>query len=109
MPFDPRLEPIERYRILVIGRANAGKTTLLKRVCNSTEDPCIYDENGKNLLKETVAVSTVLFLIQVTLLILLINSAEITTSITPLPFATARSSSFMTLLALKQAISIRFK
>ena len=38
-----------RFRILVIGRANAGKTTLLKRVCNTTEDPCIYDED-KNLV-----------------------------------------------------------
>jgi hypothetical protein len=27
------------FRILVIGRANAGKTTLLKRVCNTKEDP----------------------------------------------------------------------
>ncbi|KAG6914450.1 hypothetical protein DXG01_017183, partial [Tephrocybe rancida] len=44
------------FRILVIGRANAGKTTLLKRVCNTTEEPCIYDDQGKNLLKETVAV-----------------------------------------------------
>ena len=34
-----------RFRILVIGRANAGKTTLLQRVCNTTEDPCIYDDN----------------------------------------------------------------
>ena len=39
-----------RFRILVIGRANAGKTTLLQRVCNTTEDPCIYDENNKNLV-----------------------------------------------------------
>ena len=37
------------FRILVIGRANAGKTTLLKRVCNATEDPNIYD-GGKNLV-----------------------------------------------------------
>jgi hypothetical protein len=29
----------KHFRILVIGRANAGKTTLLKRVCNSKEDP----------------------------------------------------------------------
>ena len=27
------------FRILVIGRANAGKTTLLKRVCKTNEDP----------------------------------------------------------------------
>ena len=39
-----------RFRILVIGRANAGKTTLLQRVCKTTEDPCIYDENNKNLV-----------------------------------------------------------
>ncbi|KAG6906528.1 hypothetical protein DXG01_013461 [Tephrocybe rancida] len=45
-----------RFRILVIGRANAGKTTLLKRVCNTTEEPCIYDDQGKNLLKETATV-----------------------------------------------------
>ena len=31
------------FRILVIGRANAGKTTLLKRVCNTVEDP-VYSE-----------------------------------------------------------------
>ena len=40
----------KRFRILVIGRANAGKTTLLQRVCNTTEDPCIYDDNNKNLV-----------------------------------------------------------
>jgi hypothetical protein len=27
------------FRVLVIGRANAGKTTLLKRVCKTEEDP----------------------------------------------------------------------
>src|SRR5258708_5521983 len=31
------------FRILVIGRANAGKTTLLKRVCNTKKDP-VYDK-----------------------------------------------------------------
>ena len=39
------------FRILVIGRANAGKTTLLKRVCNTTDEPCIYDENQNNLVR----------------------------------------------------------
>ncbi|PPQ73878.1 hypothetical protein CVT26_011741 [Gymnopilus dilepis] len=38
----------KHFRILVIGRANAGKTTILKRVCNTTEDPRLYDE-GKSL------------------------------------------------------------
>jgi len=40
-----------RFRILIIGRANAGKTTLLKRVCNTTEEPCIYDEKNNNLVR----------------------------------------------------------
>ena len=38
------------FHILVIGPANAGKTTLLKRVCNTTEDPHIYNE-GMNLVR----------------------------------------------------------
>ena len=40
----------KHFRVLVIGRANAGKTTLLKRVCNTTEEPCIYDEHNNNLV-----------------------------------------------------------
>ncbi|KAF8152438.1 hypothetical protein B0H34DRAFT_664019 [Crassisporium funariophilum] len=43
------LDIYTRFRILVIGRANAGKTTLLNRVCNTTEEPSIYDED-KNLV-----------------------------------------------------------
>ncbi|THV00236.1 hypothetical protein K435DRAFT_657587 [Dendrothele bispora CBS 962.96] len=42
----------KHFRILVIGRANAGKTTLLKRVCNTTEEPCVYDEENQNLVYE---------------------------------------------------------
>jgi len=42
------------FRILVIGRANAGKTTLLKRVCNTKEDPVYnmvrYQLRFENLL-----------------------------------------------------------
>ena len=49
-PYDLRAATYTRFRILVIGRANAGKTTLLQRVCDTTEDPCIYDGNNKNLV-----------------------------------------------------------
>ena len=52
--FDPHDSDLRatytRFRILVIGRANSGKTTLLQRVCNTTEEPCIYDENDENLV-----------------------------------------------------------
>ena len=48
-PYDLRAK-YKSFRILVIGRANAGKTTLLQRVCNTTKDPCIYDEDNKNLV-----------------------------------------------------------
>ena len=30
------------FRVLVIGRANAGKTSILQRVCETTESPTIY-------------------------------------------------------------------
>jgi len=37
-----------RFRILIIGRANAGKTSILQRVCDTTESPEVYsvDESG---------------------------------------------------------------
>ena len=36
------------FRILVIGKANAGKTTILRKVCNVGSDvkPIVMDENG---------------------------------------------------------------
>jgi hypothetical protein len=36
LPYDLKL------RVLIIGRANAGKTSILQRVCNTTESPVIY-------------------------------------------------------------------
>jgi hypothetical protein len=35
-----------RFRVLIIGRANAGKTTILQRVCNTTEQPKIFNRHG---------------------------------------------------------------
>jgi hypothetical protein len=37
----PRV-PNVRFRVLIIGRANAGKTSILQRVCDTTESPEIY-------------------------------------------------------------------
>ncbi|KAG1758701.1 hypothetical protein EDD22DRAFT_182595 [Suillus occidentalis] len=46
----PTLRKIfERFRILIIGRANAGRTTILQRVCKTREDPDIYDSAGKKV------------------------------------------------------------
>ena len=39
----------QQFRILVIGRANAGKTTLLQRVCNTTEHPEVFDGQGNRV------------------------------------------------------------
>ena len=48
---DPDLmKKFGRFRILVIGRANAGKTTILQQICNSTEDPEIYSDQGEKVL-----------------------------------------------------------
>jgi GTPase SAR1 family protein len=37
-PHTPKIQ----FRVLIIGRANAGKTTILQRVCETTESPIIY-------------------------------------------------------------------
>ena len=38
----PRIIQDLKFRVLVLGRANAGKTTILQRVCETTESPMIY-------------------------------------------------------------------
>ena len=39
----------QHFRVLVIGRANAGKTTILQRVCNTTEQPKIFDPQRRQV------------------------------------------------------------
>jgi GTPase SAR1 family protein len=41
-----------QFRILVIGKANAGKTTILRKVCNAKPDakPIVYDAEGVKLI-----------------------------------------------------------
>ena len=49
----PRIQEIkdkcQKFRVLIIGRANAGKTTILKRVCDTTEEPEIYNVEGEKV------------------------------------------------------------
>ncbi len=35
-----------QFRVLIIGRANAGKTTILQRVCDTTDSPTVYRRNS---------------------------------------------------------------
>lgn len=42
-------EKFGRFRVLIVGRANAGKTTILQGICNSTEYPEIYDGEGNRV------------------------------------------------------------
>ena len=42
--------PNDPFRVLIIGRANAGKTSILQRVCDTTDSPKIYrvDSQGQH-------------------------------------------------------------
>ena len=39
----------KHFRILIIGRSNAGKTTILKKVCNSIDDPMVFSPSGEKV------------------------------------------------------------
>ena len=41
-----------QFRILIVGKANAGKTTILRKVCNAKQDakPIVYDADGKEVI-----------------------------------------------------------
>ena len=41
----PRPIPDINFRVLIIGRANSGKTSILQRVCDTTGSPVIYRGN----------------------------------------------------------------
>jgi len=43
------VEKAGRFRVLIIGRANAGKTTILQKVCNTSEQPEIFDSEGNKV------------------------------------------------------------
>ncbi|KZP07221.1 hypothetical protein FIBSPDRAFT_841461 [Athelia psychrophila] len=51
--YDPDGERIrkhcDRFRTLIIGRANSGKTTILQKVCGTTKQPVVYDARGKQI------------------------------------------------------------
>ncbi|KDQ11475.1 hypothetical protein BOTBODRAFT_35346 [Botryobasidium botryosum FD-172 SS1] len=42
----------EKFRILIIGRANAGKTTILRAVCGAEGEPDVHDRDGKKITPE---------------------------------------------------------
>ena len=50
--FENLKEKFGRFRILIVGRANAGKTTILRAICNTTENPEIYDGDGKKVRRQ---------------------------------------------------------
>ncbi|KAH9168907.1 GTP-binding protein [Lactarius sanguifluus] len=41
-----RRTPKITFRVLIIGRANAGKTSILQRICDTTDSPVIYRRSG---------------------------------------------------------------
>ncbi|KAL4082110.1 hypothetical protein V8B97DRAFT_1927547 [Scleroderma yunnanense] len=40
---------IGHFRVLVMGRSNAGKTTILQRICNTTELPEVFNSKGERI------------------------------------------------------------
>lgn len=40
-----------QFRVLILGRANAGKTTILQKICNTTDDPEVYNRDGRKVTK----------------------------------------------------------
>jgi stage III sporulation protein SpoIIIAA len=38
-----------RFRILIIGRANSGKTTILQKICQTTDNAEIFNGKGEKV------------------------------------------------------------
>ncbi|KDQ10840.1 hypothetical protein BOTBODRAFT_474698 [Botryobasidium botryosum FD-172 SS1] len=48
----------DEFRILIIGRANAGKTTILRAVCGAKGEPDVYDRDGYKITTRSVVRTT---------------------------------------------------
>jgi len=42
------------FRVLIMGRSNAGKTTILQRVCNTTELPEVFNAREEKVLSHMI-------------------------------------------------------
>ena len=49
--------PEIQFRVLIIGRANAGKTSILQRICETTESPVIYRGEARKEVRRPTFVS----------------------------------------------------
>jgi hypothetical protein len=49
---NPELPHNVNFRVLIIGRAKAGKTSILQRVCETTENPAIYSVDSSGTRKQ---------------------------------------------------------
>lgn len=38
-----------RFRVLIVGRANSGKSTILQAVCGTDEEPYVFDKKGREV------------------------------------------------------------
>ncbi|KDQ18919.1 hypothetical protein BOTBODRAFT_28396 [Botryobasidium botryosum FD-172 SS1] len=47
----------KEFRILIIGRANAGKTSILRAVCGAEGEPDVYDQRGKKITQRSTRLS----------------------------------------------------
>ncbi|KAH8979656.1 hypothetical protein EDB86DRAFT_2983901 [Lactarius hatsudake] len=58
----PRLRiPEVQFRVLIIGRANAGNVAVLQRVCKTTESPIIYQAYKKVTLDPSIRNASLAF------------------------------------------------
>ncbi|KDQ17904.1 hypothetical protein BOTBODRAFT_543281 [Botryobasidium botryosum FD-172 SS1] len=46
---EPEIKRPTRFRVLIIGKANAGKTTILRALCGTDEEPEVYDRKGHKI------------------------------------------------------------
>ena len=61
-----------RFRILIVGRANSGKTTILQKICKTDEKPEIFNSKGEQVRRRSPrrALYILMFLIRSTLMLL---------------------------------------
>jgi len=65
-----------RFRILIVGRANSGKTTILQKICKTDDEPEIFNSQGEKVRRRSPRRALYILMFSIRSTLMLLNRLE---------------------------------
>ena len=69
-------EKAGRFRILIVGRANSGKTTILQKICKTDDKPEIFNSKGEKVRRRSPRRALYILMFSIRSTLMLLNRLE---------------------------------